>query len=314
MNVSDIKRIIDEHTQESLYLEFKRGDALNRQNNSKCELIKDVTGFANADGGRIIYGVGDKKVGGIHVADKTYPVVDEGIDKEWISSVIRDNTSPRFHDFDVHELPFDEGRIIVINIQPARTAHQNLLDHRYYQRTGVVTSPINDFQIRDLMARTTRPLAEIFPKFEVLSQKSDFHRYVMAISVKNIGMVTMENWWFEIELPEEILNDTRSKNYCRMREHEMFSRMCKRITRSDGSIWMRISFGDPFLNGSRFILHPQQTQRFDAGGAVFPQFIVELNQHVYVTLNNEPALPWTLYLKNTSPIQGEIPFKDWCKY
>lgn len=64
MTAEDLQRLIDEHTQESLYLEFKRGDALGRQNNQRAELIKDVTGLANAGGGRIIYGIAEGRPAG----------------------------------------------------------------------------------------------------------------------------------------------------------------------------------------------------------------------------------------------------------
>lgn len=94
MNADDISRLISDRAQESLYLDFKRGEALERQNNKvRRELIKDVTGLANADGGRLIYGIAEDKVDGIPVAHSLRPVVDAGVDKEWISSIIRDRKS-----------------------------------------------------------------------------------------------------------------------------------------------------------------------------------------------------------------------------
>jgi hypothetical protein len=54
MTAEDLQRLIDEHRQESPYPELKRGDALGQQNDQRAELIKDLTGLANADGGRII--------------------------------------------------------------------------------------------------------------------------------------------------------------------------------------------------------------------------------------------------------------------
>jgi predicted HTH transcriptional regulator len=151
MNENELQRIVDEKTQESSYLEFKRGDALDTQDNKKSELVKDVTAFANANGGRIIYGIGEEKVNGIGVADFIAPVTNATVTKEWITSVVFDKTSPRFSGFEVTEIALHEGRAIIVDIEAAGTAHQNLFDHRYHQRIGTVTRPLEDFQIRDLM-------------------------------------------------------------------------------------------------------------------------------------------------------------------
>lgn len=122
MNAQDIQRIIDESIQESLYLEFKRGDALGRQNNQRVELLKDVTGFANADGGRIIYGIAESRpVDGIAAADSLAPVVDGTITREWLSSTIHDHASPRFHDFDIEEVAVEGGRVLIVDIKAAGT-------------------------------------------------------------------------------------------------------------------------------------------------------------------------------------------------
>ena len=141
MTAEDLQRLIDERTQESLYLEFKRGDALGRQNNQRAELIKDVTGLANADGGRIIYGIAESRpVDGVAAAEGLAPVVDVTLTREWLSSTIHDHASPRFHDFDIEEISVEGGRVFVVDIKAAGTAHQSLVgDLRYYQRVGATT-------------------------------------------------------------------------------------------------------------------------------------------------------------------------------
>jgi predicted HTH transcriptional regulator len=54
---ADLQRLIDENLCESLTLDYKASPALNRNNDGRTELVKDVTAFANSAGGQIIYGI-----------------------------------------------------------------------------------------------------------------------------------------------------------------------------------------------------------------------------------------------------------------
>ena len=313
MDANKIYSFINEKAQESLYLEFKSGKALTRQNDSRKELVKDVTGFANADGGLIVYGIEEKKENGIASAAAIAPLMLEEIDKDWVSAVIRDNTSPRFHNFDVIEILVEGGRVLVVDVRAGGTAHQNLFDNKYYQRAGVANVALTDFQIRDLMARSTKPQADVSPKIRPVQQLFEFHRYLFGVSIRNTGIVTMEKWWFEIDVPAQILTDTRSRVVDRMREHRLFARMTRKLKTSLGNDIYRISFGDHFFDGTRHIIHPQQYLDFIANPMDIPQFIIEIDQDRYREIRDK-ALPWTLYLNNSTPVTGYIPFSDWCNY
>ena len=313
MDVIEINNLIVEKMQESLYLEFKNSKAITRQNDAKKELVKDVTGFANADGGRIVYGIGETKENGIVTAGALAPLTSEDINKDWVAAVIRDNTSPRFHNFDIHEVLVEGGRVLIVDVRAGGTAYQNLLDHRYYQRSGAATVPITDFQIRDLMARSAKPQTEVSLKIIRLLQNNEFHRYIFGISIRNTGTVTMEKWWLELDVPTQVLTDTRLRYADRMREHPLFERMVRNTETSSGKRICRISLGDHFFDGTRYILHPQQTLDFVAPPMNIPQLIVEIDQDRYRQVLDMP-MRWTLYLNNSAPVVGEIPFADWCNY
>lgn len=319
MEFNDLKRLIEAGEQESMYLEFKRGDALDAQNDKKAEFIKDVTAFANAAGGRLIYGLAEKKVDGIGVADSFAPVTKQSITKDWVSSVIADKTGPRFTDFDVQEIAIEGGRAIVIDIKAAATAHQNLFDCKYYQRVGVVTSALTDFQIRDLMSRRTRPLARVDVSCRPIEMGSSLHRYHLAVALENIGLVTMEKWWIDLVVPATALRDTRNgpdRSYSFMNSHHLFSKMVRNIKDARGSeAKVKICFGDPFVDGRRFILHPGQIHSFDPGDAQIPQFIIEIDDENYRSLaEGAVTIEWTLFCNNAPPVYGHVDFDDWCKY
>ncbi|MCP1647177.1 AlbA family DNA-binding domain-containing protein [Pseudomonas nitroreducens] len=316
MDIEDIKRLVEDQTQETLYLELKHGNALSKNDKNRSELIKDVTAIANADGGRIIYGIAEEKnrTTGVSSAASIAPVTDAEIDKEWISQIIIDNTGPRFHAFDILEVETHPGRIIIINIQKANTAHQSLLDHRYYQRGGTVIKPMQDFQIRDLMARGKSPIGELKSSFAREMQASDLHRYELQVAIVNTGDVTMEKWWLEISLPEKILRDTSVPNHSRMKNHPRYFDFFRTTKDQNNNKIIQFTCGDPFVHGERLIIHPNQEVSLKNNIINTPPIIIEVNTETYYALKDKPSIDWTLYLYNTNPIKGTIPFETWCNF
>ena len=55
----DIDDLIQNEVEESIYLDYKDGRALDPD--KIAEITKDVSAFANADGGIIVYGVSENK-------------------------------------------------------------------------------------------------------------------------------------------------------------------------------------------------------------------------------------------------------------
>ena len=83
-SIKDINNLIIAQVQESLHLDYKGSDAID--GNKKIEISKDVSAFANSDGGAIVYGI--TEVGHLPVA------IDAGVDhkkfsREWIEQVIK---------------------------------------------------------------------------------------------------------------------------------------------------------------------------------------------------------------------------------
>ncbi len=52
-----ILNIIKSNLEESINIEFKSAKALSKENSVKKEISKDVSAFANSDGGIIFYGI-----------------------------------------------------------------------------------------------------------------------------------------------------------------------------------------------------------------------------------------------------------------
>ena len=65
----DILSLIKDKIQESITLEYKKSNALEKADRRKTEVSKDVSAFANSAGGVIVYGIEE---------DKHYPTKPDG--------------------------------------------------------------------------------------------------------------------------------------------------------------------------------------------------------------------------------------------
>jgi hypothetical protein len=312
---NDVDQYVANAESEGLYLEFKRGAALTTASNeARNELVKDCTGFANAAGGTIIYGIAETEVNGCRVASGVDPVTDPRTTRDWIVEVLRSNSSPPLSRFEVTELPQPLGaRVVAIEIGASGTAHQILRDHRYYQRSGAATAPMVDFQIRDVMARRTKPDASVGVHTRRLSQSPDLHRYVLEVLLENTGSVTLEKWWLDVDLPAAVVRDTRNPGIALMTTQPNFHKVVKHTTAIGGAQMVRISFGDPSEDGQRSLVHPGQVLTLDRSHRNFAEILIEIDQGTYGRVDGTP-IRWTLYFNNSSPKYGEVPFENWCRF
>jgi len=89
----DLELLIQQQVQESLHLDYKRSASLSKS--GQKEIPKDVSAFANSDGGMIIYGI--EELGHLPIR------IDDGasnsiITREWIEQAILSNISPRIEE------------------------------------------------------------------------------------------------------------------------------------------------------------------------------------------------------------------------
>lgn len=162
--------------------------------------------MANASGGRVVYGIREgRNEAGILVPAGYAPVQDNRFSREWLTNVLTSSSSPPLRAFDIDEVvvPADHGggRLLIVSIEQATTAHQCLGDHRYYSRYGVKTDSMPDHQIRDVMGRRTAPVIEVKYGRRFLARTENQHQYEFVFSVANTGLVSLQDWTLEIDFP-----------------------------------------------------------------------------------------------------------------
>jgi len=193
-NLEDLKSLIKNEVQENIHLDYKDGRAINRK--KRNEIAKDVSAFANSDGGILIYGI--REEGYLPVE------IDQGVDhsiftREWIEEVITSNITPIINDIKIVQIPLSEtNSVFAIQIPKSyRAPHQEQSSKRYYKRYNFKSQPMEDYEINDIRSRTytISPLVN----FDI----SIKHSVVVYFVVSNIGNVPAENvnFSFSIDLP-----------------------------------------------------------------------------------------------------------------
>lgn len=156
---ADLEALIAEGERESLTLEFKAGAAI--ANEKKGEIGKDVSAMANAAGGQIIYGIKERD----HVAAEFKPVDNRRFNHEWLEKVIRNNISPAVDGLIIKMIDIGPGSsdvAFVVTIPPAtvHAPHQATEYRKYFRRHNFAADPMADYEVREAMRRTTRPILE----------------------------------------------------------------------------------------------------------------------------------------------------------
>lgn len=214
----------------------------------------------------------------------------------------------------VTELPVVGGRVIAVEIETSATAHQNLLDRKYYQRAGRNTEAMVDFQIRDVMNRRLRPEIQVDRRLINIEATGDLHRKSLQIFITNVGQVTLEKWFFEIDIPPEVIRDSRDTEASPLLDallRSWFDTMSL-VEDFNGRRVFRMSFGDPDEEQRRRFLHPGQTLTLLYSDRP-PEIVLEIDHDIWHRIRGLP-IAWRMYLPNSQPIEGRWAFDDWCNF
>ncbi len=182
-NQARIQQYIDDMTQESLTLDYKAADALAKTDKEKKEVTKDVAAMANSAGGIIIYGMKEyKEREKKYLPEKIDPVDMRQFSKEWLEQVIM-NIRPRIDGVTIFPVVIDNtpnGVVYVVEIPQSTTAHQST-DHRYYKRFNFMSEPMDDYEVKDVMARSQHPKIDLKFQIEITKHTLDKNAGYMGL-------------------------------------------------------------------------------------------------------------------------------------
>ena len=205
-----IRNLIDNEMEEDIYLEFKDGRALGKEDRKKNEISKDVSAFANSDGGIIVYGIEEEN----HKANGVSFIDGNEITKEWLEQIINSKIYRKIEDVRIYPIRFDNDikkSVYVIKMPVSARAPHQASDKKYYKRNNFQSVPMEEYEIRNLYARILPVKLELLePIFKVKGSSSTMGKlksisYDTVFRVKNIGNTIERDLKLEIHLPKIIL-------------------------------------------------------------------------------------------------------------
>ncbi|MEX2492733.1 MAG: ATP-binding protein [Nitrospirales bacterium] len=193
----DLQSLIDYQVQEDSHLEYKDSRSLQKTDPKRMDISKNVSSFANAGGGIIVYGICEN--GENHLPER----LDEGVDpvefqKEWLEQVIQGQIIPRIGGIHINQVSLDLSSprkvAYVVTIPQGETAHQ-ASDNKYYKRFNFNSVPMEHYEILDVLNRNRYP--NVIPTFEIpsdyeeTSKKRSFRVFLEnkgSVSAKTISL------------------------------------------------------------------------------------------------------------------------------
>jgi len=191
-SLHDIEDLIKNEVEENLYLDYKAAGALAKDGPKKIEITKDVSSFANSDGGIIIYGVSEKDGKPYEIT----PIDGKVFSKEWLENVIQ-TIQPKINGIKIYPIRVDnaEHSIYVVKIPRSdRTPHM-AKDYRYYKRINFQSTPIEDYEVKDLYNRVSTPKLSIEGcSFYKKEEDANNAIYYFKATVHNTGNQVCESY------------------------------------------------------------------------------------------------------------------------
>ncbi|BBL62620.1 hypothetical protein MARBORIA2_17890 [Methanobrevibacter arboriphilus] len=182
----DINNIVGNEVFEDKYLEYK--SEYNHSDKIKFKLIKTVCGFANSDGGLLIYGITEDEN---HTPSEVTGVkLDSSFDNEvnWIESIVSSNSEPSISNIEIRQIEIKESDRIILIIKVPKSWN---LPHRVVQgKPNKKSESKREFFVR--RQSKTVPL-EIDELKNLFSFAGDVHDKIHLFRDNQIAKVVSDN-------------------------------------------------------------------------------------------------------------------------
>jgi len=284
---SRLQNFITSEIEESLTLEYKAAEALDRNETKKKEITKDVSAMANSAGGILIYGIsefGDAERR--HLPEKITPVDRRKYPREWVEQIIQ-AIRPRIDGIVIHSINLSSGEsdvAFVIEVPQSNTAHQ-ASDHRYYKRFNFQAVPMEDYEIRDVMFREQTPNIAL----NFLIQITDDARWSLVIQALNNGSAFAQYVAVFLDAPVPILQNIEN-----------------RMNIKDGGRYYR----HRLTNLNQEYADEQFKSSFPLLRSMSMSWKIPLNETLEEFRAQDLALKWKTYADNALPKEGRISLRE----
>lgn len=304
-----LDQLIINQIEENPELEYKAALALQKDDKKVMEITKDVSAFANSNGGILIYGISEDQ-NGKRIPGKIDPVNRKVISKEWLEQILNAKIRPRIHGLTIHVVTILEDQAVyILEIPKGETAHQ-AEDKRYYRRHNFMVEPLYDHEIRDIMGRQKN--ADIAIDFEI-SRKGNHvsgtngqqqlnddipYNYYLDIYAHNIGKIYAKYVNIAVVLPKRCVQGSGYNQSNRDIQEFRIDNTVRDLVEPNAQYYYRGPIAKPKQYGSA---------RYEP---ILPGVRTKLKSiHIHeYSRDAGNGLSWTIYADNAEPKSGEMEF------
>ena len=195
IDLNEIERLIQDGQEENLFIEFKTVVHPNYKENNKDidkkNISKAISGFANSNGGIIIWGVKAKEnEKNQDIASGKSPIKELTKFLNTLNRLEGQATTPIVTGI-IHrkiEISDDLG-FIVTYVPPSDFAPHmaNYADKHYYKRSGDSFYVCEHYDIKDMLQRKHSAMLDLKVDKKIISKMGNIWRYEMTLSLRNEG-------------------------------------------------------------------------------------------------------------------------------
>jgi hypothetical protein len=168
-SIAHVEQFIEARQEESLHLDFKTVADPRFERDDRKNLAKAISGFANADGGLILWGVGTGRTdAGVEYAAALQPISPLSQFMAKLAQCTGEAANPAVDGVDHRKIPTGDDTGLAITYVPRSDRGPHMAkcgEDRYYRRTGDRFAKMEHFDIEDMFGRRPRPKLSVYYRF-----------------------------------------------------------------------------------------------------------------------------------------------------
>lgn len=205
LDLNEFQHFVDAKQVEHLHLDFKLVTHLPFSREERKSLAEALSGFANSDGGLIVWGVDCRKNDdGIDCAQRLAPVHDVALLLSELNTYTGQAVNPDVEGVRHKAIALQGKQGFAVTMVPASDAgpHQAKCgEDRYFKRSSASFIRMEHFDIEDMFGRRKRPRLVPYHRITNLVSVGADHTMKIVVGIENSGRGTAKNLFFELALP-----------------------------------------------------------------------------------------------------------------
>ncbi|MCX5813913.1 MAG: ATP-binding protein [Proteobacteria bacterium] len=202
INLNTIENYIREGQEENLFLDFKLlTNEEFAQKDDRKNLAIALSGFANSEGGIIVWGVDARKKGAVDVACGKIEIENLSLLLSKLNTYTGDAADPLVEGVLHKKIPSSGDKGFGVTLIPWSDSGPHMAklgENRYFKRSGDSFYVMEHFDIEDMFGRRKKP--KLVFKTKILARVGDDLNFRVIVALENMGRGVAKSPFLEINL------------------------------------------------------------------------------------------------------------------